>query len=186
MMRRILLTTALVCMLVAVSFAQAPYRNAESPSARERVLQPQTGLNFGGLLDPSRLSMSHQLGMSYSSFGDRGVTQGYYMNTMTYRFNAPVLMRLRLGVTNDPFATSSGMNQPGQSALTSMLDNGEFFGGADLLWKPSDNTSVMISVNRAPPTMARYGSWLGSPYSRYNAPYRMNPFTYQEEDPFIW
>lgn len=172
-MRRLAAAAILTVLLsVAVldgAYAQAPYRDSKQPTTTEHLRQPDLGYGnegFSGFLDPSRFDMSHSIGMGYMSAGGQGYTQGYYMNTITYRFNAPVIMRLRTGVTNNPYATSGSMTQPGQSALSSMFNNAEFFGGADLLWKPTKNSALMISVNRSPggimgmnPFYNHYGMW---------------------------
>lgn len=161
-----------VSMAINVS-AQSPYRDQTGPSTRESITQPVMNSGISGLIDPSRLTMNHQIGMGYSSMGGEGYAQGYYLNTMTYRFNAPVLLQLRLGATNNPFAEVSAM--PGQSTVASMLQNAEFFGGADLVWKPTENTRFQISIDQVPAGMyssyGRYG--LGSYYGAYRYPYGM-------------
>ncbi|MBS1262448.1 MAG: hypothetical protein MAG453_01799 [Calditrichaeota bacterium] len=172
-MRRLGTAIVLAVLLSVATFdgayGQSPYRDTKPPTTTETLRQPvidDGGQGFSGLLDLSRLSMDHQFGMGYMSSGGRGYTQGYYLNTLTYRFNAPVLLRLRTGVTNNPFAQSGSMTRPGQSAMSAFFNNAEFFGGADLLWKPSENTRLMISVERTPPGMfggGRYVNPYGSP-----------------------
>src|SRR5690554_6254948 len=128
---RVLLGGLLILLFAATAPAQSPYRTTTTPSTRDILRQPDVASAQIGILDPARITMSHQLGMGYASYGG-GLSQGYYMNTLSYRFDAPVLLRLRTGVTNNPFAVSGGMTQPGESALSSMLNNAEFFGGADV------------------------------------------------------
>ncbi|HEB84711.1 MAG TPA: hypothetical protein ENI92_06870, partial [Bacteroidetes bacterium] len=132
---RVLIPLIVVLLLAGLAFGQTPYRETHDPSPKEYISRPvDLGSVFYGILDPSRIAMSHQMGMTYASFGGEGFTQGYYLNTMTYRFDAPVLFRLRLGVANDPFATGSNA-LPGQSALTNLFNEAQFFGGADLDWR---------------------------------------------------
>lgn len=50
-----------------------------------------------GLLDPSRLSMSHTYSMMFSSDGTSGALTGLYLNTLRYRFDAPLLMEVQVG-----------------------------------------------------------------------------------------
>ena len=130
-----------------------------------------------GFLDPSRLSMGHQVGMGYTTFGGRGYSQGYYMNTISYRFKAPVVLRTRLGITNNPFA-SGGYNSPGTTSLGSAFNNAEFFGGADLDWRPKENILFRLSIDKLAPGMYYQG-----PYSRrwgmYNDPF-LDPGGYRE------
>ncbi|MCB2210853.1 hypothetical protein KQI52_01935 [bacterium] len=179
----ITLCTLLAMLWLGSAQAQAPYRDApEGPTTSEtlRVPDVNTGrYGYSGILDPSRIQMSHSVGMGYMSSGGHGYTQGYYMNTLSYRFNAPVLLQLRTGVTNNPYATTGAMTQPGQSAMSSFFNNAELFGGADLIWKPRDNMRIQISVNRNAPGMYGYGSPYGygygygfdSMFSRYDDPF---------------
>jgi hypothetical protein len=160
-------------LLATAAFSQSPYRDQAQPATRESFTQPVMNSGIAGLIDPSRITMSHQMGMSYSSAGGNGMTQGYYMNTIQYRFNAPVLLRLRLGATNNPWAQNSA--GPGQGGLAGMLQDAEFFGGADLVWKPKDNIHLQLSVDRLPPGLysmpGRYGmaSFMRSSLSPYGS-----------------
>jgi hypothetical protein len=119
--------------------------------------------------------------MSYMNGGGEGLSQGYYMNSLTYRFDAPVLLRLRTGVTNNPFAQSGGMGSPGESALSQLFSEAEFFGGADLLWKPRDNMAIQISVDRMPGNMLMgYPGMMGygyrGPWDYYGTSYGWDRF----------
>lgn len=106
--------------------------------------------------------MNHSFGMSYANAGGQGFTQGYYLNSMTYRFNSPVTMRMRLGVTNNPFAQQAEGGTTGAMGMNSLFQNAEFFGGMDLDWRPRDNMLFRLSVDRLPAGMYY------SPYSLYN------------------
>ncbi|MCB2198039.1 hypothetical protein KQI63_01450 [bacterium] len=167
--------------LAAGAYAQSPYRDTTTPSTRDILRQPINSSVSVGILDPSRINMSHSLGMGYSS-GGGGMSQGYYMNTLSYRFDAPVLLRLRTGVTNNPFASSAGMTQPGESAMTQLFNNAEFFGGADILWKPADNVFLKVSVDKIPPGMYGYGYGGHPGMFGYSSRYRP---TWYGADPFM-
>jgi hypothetical protein len=153
--------------------AQSPYRDTPTnPTTTETLRQPTMETRFAGFIDPLRFDMSHSVGFGYASGSGQATSQGYYMNTLSYRFSAPVMLRLRTGVTNNPFAASGSMTQPGQSSLTSMFNSAEFFGGADLIWKPRDNMRIQISVDRIPAGMYGYNSHynpygFGYPYGGY-------------------
>ncbi len=165
-MRQVILGFLFVALLAGVAAAQSPYRDAEAPTTTDMLRQPTISNGFNGLLDPSRISMDHQLGMGYMSMGGQGFTQGYYMNTLSYRFDAPVLLRVHTGVTNNPFSSGSSA-QPGQSGIASMMQDAQFFGGADLLWKPSERTSIFLSVSRAPASIYGYGSPMRRSYGMH-------------------
>jgi hypothetical protein len=176
-MKRFSMISAIaVLMVIAIAtltYAQAPYRDAPtSPTTTETLRQPAMENSLTGFIDFSRIQMSHSMGFGYASGGGNGYSQGYYMNTLSYQFNSPVMLRLRTGVTNNPYAASGSMTQPGQSALSTFFNNAEFFGGADLIWKPRDNMRIQISVDRLPATMYGYNNYYnpfgyGSPYSGY-------------------
>ena len=140
---------------------------------------------FQGLLDPSRVTMHHQMGMSYSSFGGTGYSQGYYLNTMSYRFNAPVLLNLHMGVTNNPFVQN---NSPGSEGFGPALGDAEFFGGADLNWKPAKNVFVQFSFYQVPGSFY-YLNPLSytNPYNRSLGAFNSNIFGYRDPfSPYRW
>ncbi len=104
----------------------------------------KSGVNSGvGLLglDPSRLSMSHSYSMSYMSIGDQGFTQGLYLNTLKYQFAIPLTVSVQWGMANQPF--QSGNTSP-------ILQNGFFFSGAQLKYKPSENTVIQFDFHQTP------------------------------------
>ncbi len=167
------LSVVMVMATAALTYAQAPYRNVPtSPTTTETLRQPTMENNLTGFIDFSRIQMSHSMGFGYASGMGNGYSQGYYMNTLSYKFNSPVLLRLRTGITNNPYAESGSMTQPGQSALSSFFNSAEYFGGADLIWKPRDNMRIQISVDRLPAGMYGYNYYhnpfgYGYPYGEY-------------------
>ncbi len=166
-MNRKLLLLVLSLMIALPVFGQAPYRDYKRPSTRETLRQPQIQSAGLGILDPSRISMDHSFGMGYSSMGGNGYSQGYYMNTISYRFNSPVMLRIRTGITNNPF--SNTMAQPGQSSMAAMFNDAQLFGGADLLWKPKDNVFIKLSFDRSPASMMGHPGGYG--YAPWSSPY---------------
>lgn len=177
----LVLGALLVAAMSVQAVAQSPYRDQTTPSTRESITQPVMRSGVNGWFDASRFSMSHQMGMGYTSSGGQGVAQAYYLNTMSYRFSAPVLLKLRLGATNNPFAETTAM--PGQSTVGSMLQNAQFFGGADLIWQPSENTRFQISFDQIPAGMyAGYGGYGLSPYGYMNR----YPYGYASRRIYDW
>ena len=64
-----------------------------------------------------------------------------YINSIQYRISDPLLLQLNLGVANIPynnFQSNSGLNDT------------QFFGGAELQYRPSGSTSLSIGVNVTP------------------------------------
>jgi len=175
-------------LLAFASYGQSPYRETRETTTTEHLRQPIVQHNsYNGFIDPSRIKMDHQMGMGFSSGSGRGYSQGYYMNTISYKFDAPVMLRLRTGITNNPYS-SGGMSQPGQSALSNMFNEAELFGGADLVWKPKDNVMLKISIDQVPNAMWGYPGTYG--YNRWPYGSRYHPMTVDpwlmEEDNFNW
>jgi hypothetical protein len=159
MMNRKSVLLVLSFLIALPVFGQAPYRDYKKPTTRETLRQPQIQSAGLGILDPSRISMNHSFGMGYSSMGGNGASQGYYMNTISYRFNSPVLLRIRTGIANNSFSNS--ISQPGQSPMAAMFNDAQLFGGADLLWKPKENIFIKLSFDRAPASMMGYPGGYG-------------------------
>lgn len=93
MLLRNWLVGILVLCLASVTWAQ--YRNTQPLGEPSEYLRNGTtfGLkNFRGILDPSRMHMSHSMEFGYATSGGKGMTQGLYMNHMGYELLAPVIL----------------------------------------------------------------------------------------------
>ena len=97
------------------------------------------GLQRLSLLDPERFTMKNQYMMSFSSAGGSGQLMGMYVNSMEYRFNVPVIMRLKVAYqsqTGQMFGSSNYNGLPNQN-------NGRvFIPSFDLVYKPSNKTTI--------------------------------------------
>jgi len=177
-MKRLLAIATLLIVTVSLGFAQSPFRDKPVETTREYLKNPPIVQGFQGLLDPSRITMHQQIGMSYSSYGGSGYTQGYYLNTLSYRFNAPVLLNIHTGVTNNPFSTE---NSPGSTSFGPVLGNAEFFGGADLNWKPANNVFVQFSFYKVPGSLF-YNNLFNytNPYYRSLGAFDLSPYGYND------
>jgi len=92
-------------------------------------------------LDMSRFSMTHSYSMNYMSVGGKSLTQGLYLNTMSYQFSIPLTVSLQLGMAHNPF----------QSANTaSILQNGPFISGAQIRYQPSEKTVLEVNFRQMP------------------------------------
>jgi hypothetical protein len=142
---RLLVTSLAMVCLVSLSYAQ--FRDAPPTSGVSDYLHSNTstlGLKaMRGLFDPARMHMSQSMSFGYASIGGHGMTQGLYMNDMSYQFSQPVSLTTHLGYLFQPGA-SSQLN----TGLANGLTNGTFVGGADLNWRPWSNTNFRLSVYR--------------------------------------
>ncbi|MFZ5434719.1 MAG: hypothetical protein ACOZB3_13215, partial [Calditrichota bacterium] len=126
--------------MVGVTIAQ--YRNTSPGGDPGEYMRGQSNLGikgFRGLLDPSRMHMSHSLQFGYVSAGDRSGSQGLYMNRIDYQISRPVALTTYLGY----------QFQPSGPAEWNPANRGtEFVGGADLNWRPTSNSLFRLSVYR--------------------------------------
>jgi hypothetical protein len=122
-----------------LAFAQLKSQT-KMPSISDAIAKPNTG-SFFGLFDPTRLSMHHSFSMSYMTMGSAGgMMVNSYMNTIDYQISNPLFLRLNLGLMNIPY---SSLQNP-------VLNNTQFFGGAELYYRPSDNTLLKFGFDVRP------------------------------------
>ena len=128
----------LVMSIPILTFGQFK-KQAELPEF-SKIVGRTSGL-YLGFLNPEKFSIHHNVSMSFMSFGNAGsMMVNSYLNTINYRFSDPLLLRLNLGIMNTPY---NSFNNPA-------LDNTQFFGGAELFYRPSDNSLIHIGVNMRP------------------------------------
>ncbi|MCX6640115.1 MAG: hypothetical protein NTW14_06490 [bacterium] len=146
-------------LLVTVAAAEAQFRDTSDLSGMKNYLRSgQNTYGLGvkplGLFDPSRLTFTHSFSSSYMSSGSQGVMQNLFMETIGYRFNAPVTLTLNLGYMNQPYSSYGPDGLFQQSA---------FIGGAAVDWRPRDNMIFHFEVANYP-SSGYYGY---SPYGYY-------------------
>jgi hypothetical protein len=88
--------------LLAAAFVAA----GEGTFDRNSLLQPgkTMALGTGGLLDPSRFSVSQSYSMSFSSGSGGESWDGLYLSTLSYQLAVPVTLSLDLGLAHQPGA----------------------------------------------------------------------------------
>lgn len=145
-------------------------------------VKPQISLKNLSLLDPERFSMKQQYLMSFSSTGGNGGLMGMYINSMEYRFNAPLIMRLKVA-----YQTQTGMMFGNKDSFTGLSRNNNqgrlFVPSFDIIYQPWKNTTFGISyrdftgMNTYNPYQ-RYGSYGGWGYDMdmYNMLYGWDRF----------
>jgi hypothetical protein len=111
--------------------------------------------SFSGLLDPSRMQMSHEMSMGYISTQGISVSRGLYLNHMKYQISRPLSLTTHLGYQFQPH---------GPSEWNPANTGQEFVGGADLDWKPSRNSIIRLSVYRGMYPATYYGRGMGYTY----------------------
>ena len=139
MLRRFLIImTALF--LPATGFGQVTdlVRKDTGAASSPSFLKPARAKRFS-LLDPEKVSMSHQYSMLFSS-GSRGRgATGVYQNTISYKFSPSMLLRVNVGVVHQLMSSSS--LQTGQHKNTA----GRVIPGFDFTYRPSDKMIFHVS-----------------------------------------
>ena len=136
----------LMLSLPILSFAQLK-EQAKLPSMSQVIANPSSNLIFG-FINPDNIDMHHQFSMSYMTMGRNNLMLNAYTNTINYRISNPLMLRLNLGVMNSPYGSFSNP----------ALNNTQFFGGAELLYRPTENSMIKVGMNIGP----------GFYYPRYN------------------
>ena len=85
--------------------------------------------------------MQHSVSMSYMSMGSTNLMLNTYLNTMQYEFSDNLLLTTKLGIMNSPYNSMPHDNY---------LNESRFFGGAELLYKPTENMIFSISFESVP------------------------------------
>lgn len=146
-------------------------KNQDKPiQIKQELMRPAPDRFLGlGIFDPSKFSMQHSFSMSYFSLGGKGLSQGLYLNTMTYQLSSPLLLKLQWGIQNFP-TNSLAKNNPA-------FQGGFFLSGAELQYKPSDKLEMRLQFNSMPNYM--YNSYM---YDNPFRPYRSSMWNWDQDD----
>ena len=130
-----------------------------------QIRKPEVSLRSMSLLDPERFTMKQQTIMSYSSSGNYGQSLlGMYINTMEYRFNMPLTLRLKVAYQNNMGSVFG--NQASQGMKPGVETGRLFIPSFDMIYKPWKNTTFSFHYRDFTGTNP-YGSGYGSGYSPY-------------------
>ncbi|KAA3616944.1 MAG: hypothetical protein D8M58_04905 [Calditrichaeota bacterium] len=114
-----------------------------------------------GFLDPSKFQMNHSFNMSFGMGGGQQMLQNAYINTMFFQFSDNLTLSTDIGIMQTPYHTF-GQN--------SSLNNPQFFGGAQLDYKISENSHLQLRFESVP------ASYFNQRNQFYNPFYRSNYF----------
>lgn len=136
-MKRVLLTALIVLIPTLLS---AQFKEQAKPNISSQIANPASNI-FLGFLNSDRLTMNHTFSTSFMTAGKHSLVLNSYLNTINYRISDPLLLRVNLGIANMPYDNF---------IENSNLDNTQFFGGAELQYRPSNSTAISVGVNVAP------------------------------------
>ena len=110
---------------------------------RNELMRPTQDSFLGlSIFDPSKISISHSVSMSYLSMGGQGLAQNLYLNTLRYQIASPLALTVQWGVQNFPH-NSIAKDHPA-------FQNGFFLSGAELRYQPSKNFELLFQYNAGP------------------------------------
>lgn len=138
----------------------------QSGSSILKVQRPDISLKSMSLLDPSRFSMRQESVVSYSSSGmSGGNLLGMYINTMEYKFNMPLTMRMKVAYQSN---MGSMLGSKSLNGREGMETGNLFIPSFDLIYQPWKNTFLSFHY-RDFSGLQQNGAYgfSANPYSRY-------------------
>lgn len=147
------------CLLLAFTFilsdeSVAQFRkDTVNPNISGILTAPGADVLFG-LIDPSKMHMSHSASMSYGSMGGNGMMLSSYINTIDYQISENLFLRTNLGIMTSPY------NTYGEDFY---LNKPRFFGGAQLQYDINENSRLFLQFESVPygyyrPTLGDYNN----------------------------
>ena len=99
-----------------------------------------SGRSSFGLLDPSRLTVNHNVSFGFASGGGQSVMQSLYATRFAYKLSDPLTLSVLLGVQNNQFAG----NIPSQGSSNSIL------GGFAIDYRPRKDIYIRLEMLKSP------------------------------------
>jgi len=149
-------TASILCFIALLAVAAPADAQLRTPNAAQESTvrlydQGMTGFSLNRFFTPEHFRMSHSLEMTASSFGG-GSSLAMYTNTMNWQFNEKLAARVDVSMAYSPLSGQAGTSVTGHS-------NGQIFlRNAEIAYRPSENTSIHLSIQQ-------------SPYGRFMQPY---------------
>lgn len=149
-MTRMLMALALCGWLIAPAMADTTAKPGLQIPFSQGLQQPK------GLLDMSRLSFQHTIGMSYGS-GQFGGLNQYYLSDVSYKVSEPIIIKAQIGIQNN----LSGMPMYGASNSGQTQVVVPYVG---VLYQPRPNLRIEFSFSNMP---SHYGRSQFGGYTPY-------------------
>lgn len=130
----------LIAFFMTLNCAFAQFRNSPSSSLQTSIPTfSNVGLSLQsmGILDPSKLSMSHSFSSSYSSYGRGNSLSALYLNSMQYSVSPKFHWLFQLGYAGQPYSTF-------QNDLTGGAPVGSF----GFVWRPKSNLYISAQMSK--------------------------------------
>lgn len=125
---------------------------AQEPAVPTGGYNSLTGI-YSGLIDPSRISMSQSLSMSYSTWGRSGIFSNLYSNRINYRISDKLDLDLNLAVRFTPQQLNDrSLFQHGRAKESLFLPS---FG---IRYRPTSGVLLELQYQQSDP-MSPYRHW---------------------------
>jgi len=149
-----------VAMVPVLAFGQLK-KDTKAPVLADVISKPAESFLLN-LSDPSKFQMNHTLSMSFGMSGGSQILQNSYLNTMLFNLSENLTLRTDLGILSTPYHTfgeNSSLNDP------------QFFGGAELQYQMTKNSSLLLRFESLPYNMYGSGYYDRMMYSPLSRPY---------------
>ena len=151
----------IILFLIASSISFAQFKSdAEKPvDIKSGITNYNPSSLFLGFINLNNLEMHHSLSMSYGASANYGIALSTYTNSLSYKFNDQLNLEIDASIVNTPY------NTLGDSFTNSI--NGIYLSRAQLNYKPSENTNIILQFRSGPGSYYNpYGYYGG--YNRYS------------------
>lgn len=140
-------------LLTAAWATAAPTMRGNGLNFRDYLGGSSRGSSLG-LIDPSRLSFSHNVQMGFSSFSGGSMMQSLYASTARYRVSDPLSLSFTLGMVGTRLNAGGAPN-----TFQSLI------GGAALDYHPTKNVLFRLEFARSPGLYRPYSRDWSAPWS---------------------
>jgi len=128
----------------------------------EQIGEP---FSFRSMFSRDRFDISHSYSLSTSSFGGYGLTTGAFTSSVLWRMSNKLYARADVSLLHTPFGTGDYSQVLGSNSY-----NKVYIQNAEVMYRPSENTSLHLSFHQRPGGVLGYANGYGNGYG-YGSPY---------------
>lgn len=138
----------------------------------EQLSEP---FSFRAMFSRDRFDISHSYSLSTSSSGGYGLTTGAFTSSVLWRMSNKLYARADVSLLHTPFGTGDYSQVLGSNSY-----NKVYLQNAEVMYRPTENTSLHLSFHQRPGGALGYANGYGNGYSnRYGNGYGFgSPYGY--------
>lgn len=146
-------------LLIITSISYSQFKDKDiTPTIFDGITNYSPSGFLSNFLNPDNFQMNHSVGLSYSTFGGSGVALSTYTNSMAFRLTENLNVEVDASLVASPY---SSFGQAHQNEI-----NGIYLTRAQLNYKISENSNLMIQYIKPAPGMYYNSSYNSSPFLR--------------------